>query len=172
MFKIAIAPYAKKLSKNKPNPKDWPFFPKLIRLLRQHIPDCIITQLGADGEELFDVNQDITGLPIKFLIKQLHEFNIIISVDSYIPHVCAAIGKQCIVLFSVTDSSIFGHSSNINLIKDKRFIAENKFDVLEKIMYDPEAFMKPDIILTLILDAKKRNDNKSSKSKKEKENEK
>ncbi|MHA1867613.1 MAG: hypothetical protein ACTSXD_06055 [Candidatus Heimdallarchaeaceae archaeon] len=151
MFKVAIAPYSRKLSENQKNPKDYSYFPKLIRLLRENIKGCKIIQLGEEGEELFDIDIDLQGLPVKFLTNELLTFNLIISVDSFVPHLCAAIGKQCVVLFSVTDPKIFGHKLNINLIKDKKYIAENKFDRVEQIEYNPEAFLKPEYVCNIIV---------------------
>ena len=48
MKKIIISPYSKLMRNGKSNPKNYPFFPELIDLLKKN--NCQITQVGTKGE--------------------------------------------------------------------------------------------------------------------------
>jgi ADP-heptose:LPS heptosyltransferase len=145
-FKIAISPYAKNI--NQPNPKNWPFFPELISLLRKSNNKVHVTQIGLEGEKLVPgVNHIIQGLPIKFLISELQKFDIVISVDNMIQHLCWSFGIPCVCIFTVSDSEVFGHPENTNIIKDRKYISKNQFDQWKFQAYNKESFIDPEEVV-------------------------
>ena len=70
--------------------------------------------------------------------------------DSFFQHLGWLVGKQGIVLWSVSDPNIFGHTENINLLKDKVYLAQNQFLWWDYVEHNPDAFVAPqEVILHL-----------------------
>jgi ADP-heptose:LPS heptosyltransferase len=70
-----------------------------------------------------------------------------ISCDSFFQHLAWDEGKPGIVLWSVSDPNIFGHSENINLLKSRDCLAPNQFLWWEATEYDPNKFVEPERVL-------------------------
>ena len=49
MSKIIISPFSRVLRNGKPNPKNYPYWPELIKLLREK--NMCVVQVGFKGEE-------------------------------------------------------------------------------------------------------------------------
>jgi len=56
-----------------------------------------------------------------------------------------------VVLWSVSDPLIYGHSENINLLKDRSYLAQNQFLWWDFTEYNPDAFLKPEEVIKYIL---------------------
>lgn len=142
---IVISPYAKKLSNGKRNPKDYPYWEKLIGMI-----DEPIVQVGIAGETQLcsDFRQN---LPIQDLKKLIKECRIWIGCDSFFQHLAWYEGKRGIVLWSVSDPLIFGHQENINLLKDRSFLAPNQFLWWENYEYDESKFVPPEDVLNYLV---------------------
>ena len=138
---IIISPYAKKLVNNKENPKNYPFWNELIKLIDQPI-----VQVGIDGEtQLVDDFRPNLSMPqLRQLIK---DCRIWIGVDSFFQHLAWSEGKPGIVLWSVSDPLIFGHTENINLLKDRVYLAENQFLWWDFIEHDSSKFVTPEEVI-------------------------
>ena len=134
---ILIAPFAQKLRNGKLNPKTYPFWKQLIEMI-----DEPIVQVGVEGEEQL-VSDFRKGLPISELRKLIQDCRIWISCDSFLQHLGWDEGKPGIVLWSVSDPLIFGHSENINLLKDRKYLAENQFLWWELTEHNPDKFVAP-----------------------------
>jgi ADP-heptose:LPS heptosyltransferase len=141
---IIIHPFAKKLQNGKENPKNYPYWKELIALI-----DEPIIQVGIKGEKQLvpDFRKDLTTNELRTLIK---ECRIWIGVDSFIQHLAWFEKKQGIVLWSVSDPNIFGHKENINLLKDRVYLAKNQFLWWDFTEYNEEAFIKPDEVLKFL----------------------
>ena len=137
---ILIAPFAKQLRNGKENPKNYPFWDELIRLIDQPI-----IQVGVEGEKqlVADFRKNLPIVEVRKLIQQCETW---ISCDSFLQHLGWDEGKQGIVLWSVSDPLIFGHPENINLLKDRSCLVPNQFLWWDHYDYDPDRFVSPKVV--------------------------
>ena len=138
---IIISPYAKALQNGKRNPKNYPFWKELIGLISEEI-----IQVGVEGEEQLvpDFRKNLALTELKELI---HECRIWVGCDSFFQHLAWSEGKPGIVLWSVSDPLIFGHTENTNLLKDRAYLAQNQFLWWDFIEHNPDAFVSPEVVL-------------------------
>lgn len=134
---IIIAPYAQKLRNGKLNPKNYPYWEELIKLI-----DEPIVQVGIKSEKQL-VDDFRMNLPISELRKLIQECRTWIGVDSFFQHLAWDENKKGIVLWGVSDPLIFGHPENINLLKDRSYLAANQFLWWELTEHNNERFVKP-----------------------------
>jgi len=141
---IIIHPYAKKLINGKRNPKNYPFWELLIEKI-----DEPIIQIGIDDEKplVKDFRKNLSMNEIRQLIKDCRTW---IGVDSFFQHLAWSEGKAGIVLWSVSDPLIYGHTINNNLLKDRVYLAKNQFLWWENIEHNSDAFVKPEEVVKLL----------------------
>jgi ADP-heptose:LPS heptosyltransferase len=137
---IIISPYSKQLRNGKRNPKNYPYWPELIKMIEEPI-----VQIGIDGEEQL-VDDFRKNLPISELKKLLGQCKTWISCDSFLQHLAWDQGKKGIVLWSVSDPLIFGHPENINLLKDRSCLVPNQFLWWDFTEYDEKKFVEPEVV--------------------------
>ena len=143
---ILIHPYAKKLISGKENPKNYPYWEELI----QKIPKSIhIIQIGIEGEKQL-VDDFRKNLPINQLRQLIKDCRIWIGVDSFFQHLAWSESKAGIVLWSVSDPLIYGHTANNNLLKDRVYLAKNQFLWWENTEHNPDAFVKPEEVIKFL----------------------
>ena len=138
---ILISPYSKKLVNGKQNPKNYPYWKELIKLI-----DEPIIQVGIDGEEQL-VPEFCKNLPIARLKELIAECRTWIGCDSFFQHLAWDCKKPGIVLWSVSDPLIYGHTENINLLKSRDYLADNQFLWWDFTKYNPDAFVKPEEVI-------------------------
>lgn len=138
---IIISPYSKALISGKQNPKNYPYWRELIEMI-----DEPIIQVGIEGEKQL-VPDFRKNLPITELRKLIQECRTWISCDSFFQHLGWDEGKKGIVLWGVSDPLIYGHPENINLLADRKHLAENQFLWWEFIEHQNERFVEPKIVL-------------------------
>ena len=138
---IIIAPYAQKLRNGKENPKNYPYWEELIKQI-----DEPIIQVGVAGEKQL-VEDFRTYLPIECLRQLVRDCRIWIGVDSFFQHLGWDEGKQGIVLWGPSDPTIFGHPENINLLKDRKYLAPNQYLWWEQTEHNPDRFVGVDEVL-------------------------
>jgi len=138
---IIISPWSQKLKNGKNNPKNYPYWKELVSLI-----DEPIIQIGVTGEESL-VDDCRFDLNMKELEKLVFECRTWIGVDSFFQHFCWDLGKPGIVIWGQSDPNIFGHSENINLLKDRKYLREKQFWLWEQAEYKEEAFVSPEIVL-------------------------
>jgi ADP-heptose:LPS heptosyltransferase len=138
---IIISPWAKKLRNGKNNPKNYPWWTDLVKLI-----DEPIVQVGTHDEEQLvdDFRKDLSLPELKTLILECRTW---ISVDSFFQHYAWDIGKYGIVLWGQSDPIIFGHSENINLLKGRKYLRDKQFWWWEQCDYNADAFVKPEEII-------------------------
>ena len=138
---IIIHPFAKPLQNGKQNPKNYPYWKELIQLIDNHV-----IQVGVDGEEQLvdDFRKNLSIPDLKKLIADCHTW---IAVDSFFQHLAWSIGKSGIVLWSVSNPQIYGHTANTNLLKDKVYLAQNQFLWWDFVEHNPDAFVNPQVVL-------------------------
>lgn len=138
---IVISPYSKKLISGNRNPKDYPYWDGVVSKISDHI-----VQVGVEGEKQI-VDDFRKNLPIPELRTLIDECDAWISCDSFFQHLAWDQGKPGIVLWSVSDPLIFGHPENINLLKDRAFLAENQFLWWESCKHVSEKFVEPQLVI-------------------------
>jgi len=138
---IIISPFSKTLRNGKTNPKNYPYWKELIRLI-----DEPIVQVGIDGEEQLvdDFRKNLSLDELGSLVNQCRTW---ISCDSFFQHFAWDKQKYGIVLWSVSDPNIFGHPENINLLKDRKYLVQNQFLWWEHTEYDATKFVEPEVVL-------------------------
>lgn len=141
---IIIHPFAKPLQNGKINPKNYPYWKELISLLNEPV-----VQIGVEGEEQLveDFRKNLSIMELRELIKDCKTW---IAVDSFFQHLAWSEGKQGIVLWSVSDPIIFGHDSNINLLKNRKYLAKNQFLWWDFTEYNHDAFVKPEEVIKFL----------------------
>jgi ADP-heptose:LPS heptosyltransferase len=142
---ILISPFSKKLRNGMPkHPKDYPYWKKLVKLLKDNI-----IQIGIEGEKKLtkDFRKNLSLKEIEELVKECKYW---ISVDSFLPHLAKHIGKTGVVIWSVSDPEIFGYKENLNILKDRKYLRKNQFSIWEQESYNEDAFLKPEEIIKLI----------------------
>lgn len=144
-MKILIAPYSQKLRNGKRNPKEYPYWPELVALLKNHT----ITQIGVEGEQGL-VPDFRKGLPYKEIKALINECHIWISVDSFLPHLAQFTNKSGVVLWGPSDPLIYGYPNNNNILKDRACLRPDQFNIWEALEYDPNKFVKAYEVINLI----------------------
>ena len=141
---ILIHPYAKSLQNGKRNPKNYPYWKELIALI-----DEPIVQIGVNGEEQLvpDFRKNLPIIELRQLIKDCRTW---IAVDSFFQHLAWSENKAGIVLWSVSDPLIYGHTANNNLLKDRVYLAKNQFLWWENTEHNPDAFIKPEEVIKFL----------------------
>jgi len=142
---ILYAPFAARspsLNGN-PSPKDYPHARQLAELLEK---DYELVQVGGGNDEqvckTFRPNPSFHDLG-----KLITESQTGVCVDSYLSHYYWYLGRRAIVLFGVSDPLIFGTSGNLNLLKDRKFLRPQQFDLYYGNQVNPEAFVSPEEVL-------------------------
>lgn len=138
---IIISPYSKALKNGKTNPKNYPYWKELIRLIDQPI-----VQVGIEGEIQL-VSDFRKNLSLSELRKLIQECKTWISCDSFFQHLAWDEKKRGIVLWSVSDPLIFGHAENINLLKDRKNLVANQFLWWEHTKFDAKKFVSPQVVV-------------------------
>ena len=141
---IIISPYAQKLRNGKINPKNYPYWTKLVKELSKNGYE--IVQIGIEGEDPLvpDFRKNLSLTESDKLVKSCDTW---IGVDSFFQHFCWDLKKPGIVLWAQSDPDIFGHSENINLLKDRKYLRKDQFHIWEQCEYNKHAFVSPDEVM-------------------------
>lgn len=140
-MRIYISPYSQKMRNGKTNPKNYPYWPELIELLKNQGNE--IVQIGVGGEPKL-TEETLFDLKIPELVKKVQEdMDIFYSVDNFFPHLCHYYGKKGVVMWGVSNPELFGYKENINILKDSKYLRPNQFEMWEQWDYSLEPFIKP-----------------------------
>lgn len=142
---IIISPYSKQLRSGKMNPKNYPYWKELIKLLSQEN----IIQVGITEEQKL-VDDFRKNLSLDELLLLIKECKYWISVDNFFPHLAHHVKKPGVVLFGCSDPKIFGYQENLNILKNRSLLRPNQFDTWENCVFNPNIFVKPDEIIKQI----------------------
>lgn len=146
-MKVAIAPYAAKLPNGARNPKEYPYWAKLIELLNSEGHEVI--QLGVKGETRIEgVAQFIQGFPLEKLEQVIRDCDHWIAVDTWMGHFCATLRLPSgIVIWGQSNPRIWGYPHNINLLKSRDFLREYQYAPWWDVPYIEEAFVSPETVM-------------------------
>ena len=138
---IIIQPHPAKIHDGLVNAKTYPWWPELIKLLKNQY----IIQIGIDGEEQLVPNfrKDLKLSEITDLVNMSYFW---LSIDSFLPHLAHHIRKPGVVLWGVSDPLIFGYEENLNLLKDRKYLRANQFGIWNEQSYVGSAFLEPSIV--------------------------
>lgn len=149
-MKIVIFPFARGIrDSEKPHPKNYPWWPQLIKMLEQQGHEII--QVGVAGEtQLVDnFQKNLSLADLETLVKSADTW---ISVDSFGQHFCWDIGKRGVVIFGQSDPNIFGHTENINLLKSRLYLRDKQFWIWEQADYREDCFVTPEVVVQAVQD--------------------
>lgn len=135
---IVIFPHARGMRNDKKHPKNFPYWAELIQLLEQDGHDII--QVGIEGE-LQLVSTFHKNLSLSELGELIKSCDTWIGIDSFGQHFCWDLGKKGIAIFGQSDPLIFGHSENINILKDRKYLREKQFWLWEQAEANDDAFV-------------------------------
>jgi hypothetical protein len=139
---IIISPYSAKLPSGRENPKNYPFWNRVI----EGLSGFDLVQVGIAGEKklIDDCRFDLSMLDLKKLIKECDTW---ISCDSFFQHLAWYEKKIGFVLWSVSDPEIYGHPENINLLKSRDCLAQNQFLWWDSIKHDKNKFVDAENVI-------------------------
>lgn len=143
---ILIFPWARKTTDGKLSPKDYPYWPEVVRLFASK--DIKTHQVSCAGEAGISCDTRSDDLSLAKIQAALKECESWISVDSFVPHMAWSIGEPGVAIFGLSDPWIFGHPDNINLLKDRKFLRKRQFGLWSQETPNPKAFISPDIVVT------------------------
>lgn len=138
---IIISPFAKQLRNGNKHPKNYPWWSEVIDSIEEEI-----IQVGTENETQL-VSDFRKNLSINEMSKLISECKTWISVDSFMQHLGWYNKKYGIAIFAQSDPNIFGHSENVNLLKDRKYLREKQFWLWEQCEYNEDAFVKPQVVL-------------------------
>ncbi len=142
MKKIIISPYSTKLQ-DKLNPKNYPYWNEITKLLKSM--NYFLIQVGVDGEErlrntdFFKINLDF-NTELKELLDSCFCW---FSVDNFFHHFATYYKKPGVVIFTVSNPKLFGHTQNLNLHNGEEHFRKDQFGVWSKSEYNKKAFIDP-----------------------------
>lgn len=144
-MKILISPYSQKLPVDKPNPKNYPYWEEVLKLIKEKISKVEIIQVGVQEEAIIKGSTHLAhNLSPKELLELAKSCEAWLSVDNFFQHFCTFYNiPNGIVLFGQSDPRIFGYSSNTNLLKDRKYLRRDQFLFWwdDSVVYKAEAFV-------------------------------
>ncbi len=144
-MKLLYAPFAARSPSlnGKPSPKDFPKAQELAELLET---EHDVIQLA--GAEDVQVAKDVRrNLPHPQVVELIKWSDTGVCVDSYLQHAFWEVGKPAVVLFGISDPVIFGHPENVNLLRDRKYLRPQQFDLYYVNQYCNEAFVTPEEVV-------------------------
>lgn len=153
MKKVLISPFAQNLRNGKENPKNYPYWVDLLKLINENAKSIEIIQIGASKDKPLPYIKEFLVNKKLLEIKQLiSEYDTWISVDSFLQHLNHYYDrKPGIVIWSQSDPKIFGHPENTNLLKDRKYLRKKQFWLWEQCEYDINAYVSPATVYSTLL---------------------
>ena len=141
---ILIAPYARQLRNGNVNAKNYPWPELLVELLENSGKEVV--QIGVEGEKQIAkrFERNLSFQEVSSLLDKCATF---VAVDSYLQHHGWQVGKRGVVIFSQSDPIIFGHPIHNNLLKDRKYLRPNQYDMWEGVPVNEESFFSPEEVL-------------------------
>lgn len=145
-MKIILFPWAKKLRNDGQNPKNFPYWPDVIKQLTE-LGHTVI-QVGVEGE--IQLVEDFRkNLPLSQLIELMKSADTWIGIDSFGQHLGWHLGIKGIAIFGQSDPEIFGHVENINILKSREYLRQNQFWWWEQAEYKQDAFVSSNEVIKI-----------------------
>ena len=150
---VLIAPFSSMLNipAGKMHPKHYPYWPGLVQLLDRHYD---VIQLGRKGEQQIPLTKcvefDRKPDELKVLVRGCKFW---VSIDTWLPHFVVAenLGKPGVVLFGLSDPNVFGYGSNLNILRDHKYLRHCQFQFWWQTEANPEAWLSAQDVFNLIV---------------------
>ena len=114
--------------------KSYPYWDQLLELLKDH-----------------EIRRVEGVLPLQQVIDQINWCNVWITIDSFLPHLVVYHKlKRGVVIWGKSDPLIFGYPTNINLLKDRKYLKPNQFKWWKDEPDDPDVFVLADIVVQAV----------------------
>jgi ADP-heptose:LPS heptosyltransferase len=145
-MKILIAPFAARLPEDRPNAKNFPHWQELVALLNADNHEVV--QIGLAHEPRVEgVAQFIQGWPLDKLIELIRECDCWVSVDSFLPHLCATERLPAgVVIWAQSDPRIWGYPHNVNLLKSRDYLRQWQYAPWYEAECREEAFIGAEVV--------------------------
>lgn len=145
--KILISPWSRPRTDGKQNAKNYPYWQELVDLL---VEDYDIVQLVHGDERRlqnigYECNVSLPG--IEHLVKTYDTF---ICVDNFLQHLAHYISRRGFVLYGVSDPSLFGYDTNINIYAGRKYFRLYQFQTWNEVEFNAEAFVNPNRVFEII----------------------
>jgi ADP-heptose:LPS heptosyltransferase len=148
MKNILIAPWARPLRTKVQNSKNYPYWHEVVASLRQLGHETI--QIGVSGEPEIGADKFEMNLGFTELASLIYSCDTWIAVDSFFQHYATSLKKNGIVIWSKSSPKIFGYESNINLLKDEKYLRPDMFGIWESCVFDKDAFIEPSVVIDAV----------------------
>ena len=145
MKTIIISPFSRPLRNGGVNPKNNPYWPELIELLRKEGYRTI--QVGTGNEMHLPADEVKFDPSLSELEALLKSTDLWISVDNFFGHFAAYHKKPGIVLWGQSDPLIFGYPTNHNLLKSRMYLRQDQHGIWEAAKCIDVAFVSPNRVL-------------------------
>lgn len=146
-MRICIAPFACPLKNGKENAKNFPYWNRLVELLKAEGHHVI--QLAIHGDKFINaievaINKSYDEL--KIILKSCDTW---MSVDTFFNHFAQLHEptKRGIVLWGKSNPAHFGYNNNVNLFKNKSYFRPDQWRWWEYVDYNADAFVKPEVVM-------------------------
>jgi pyruvyltransferase len=146
---VVISPFSRKLRNDKENPKNYPYWEEVIKELKNR--GVYTIQIGVKEEKYLGANNFLIDLSLEELKIILDRSKAWVSIDNFLPHLASLIGKSGIVIFSQSDPNIFGHNTNDNLLKDRKYLRKDQFGIWESVEIDKESYIDVNVVIECIM---------------------
>jgi hypothetical protein len=148
--KIVISPYSQKLITDKINAKNYPWWSEVVESLKKE--GYYIIQIGITGEEPIGADEIKYNLSFKEIKELILQSATWASVDNFLPHFCSFIDKPGVVIWGQSDPVVFGYKKHTNLLKDRKYLRELQFYTWHDVVFTPDCFVSPDVVVKAIKD--------------------
>lgn len=146
---ILISPWSRQLPDGKSSPKNYPWFPEVVKQL---VRDHELVQIGVEGELDIGCTYRKNNLPLRNIEQLIQQCDTWVSVDNFFHHLAWTVGKSGVVIFGKSDPAIFGHPENINLLLDRKYLRKNQFNWWVQESWDPTVFVSPEVVIAAVKD--------------------
>jgi FkbM family methyltransferase len=139
---IIISPYSYMPS----HAKSYPFWKELIPKIKTL--GYKLVQIGMKGEVPLEGMDDyLWNISFKDLEEKIKTCTCWISVDNFLQHMvnCMEEPIKGIVLWGISDPTMFGYDYNTNILKDRKYLREDQFGVWKNIVEDEKTKVKKDV---------------------------
>ncbi len=153
MHQIIVSPYSKKLRNGNMNPKNYPYWEDFVKLANSAGYSCV--QIARNDEPVIEAVRNKTNKIFEYenlgeLDNLIYSCKTFVTIDSFLPHLCHYKKVYGVVIFGRSDPKIFGYTENINILKDRKYLRNNQFDMWENTEYIEEAFVLPEVVLEAV----------------------
>lgn len=148
---VLISPFAQVLPDGSPNPKSPPvqFWHELVVMLKAE--GIYTVHVGVPGERLIGADEIAFNLSKDAIENVVSNASTFVCADTMLQHVGAHVGKTGVVIFSQSDPLIFGHSSNVNILKSREYLRANQYQLWTQTPYIYDSFPSVNQVFTEIM---------------------